>query len=581
MPLSKAKANQQARAARMNVQKWGNSNSTEEATTAHAASTVTPATFEGIAVPCSPVAFNYAEIEAQQIPPTTFDAPEDLPSTAEASAAEGQAYCSPTIGAKLVAGRFRSRVAGCLPLPRASTSFSQKKRNRQLPKRLEDICDGLQGQRVILDLGLLLEFLKRETRCSSCLKGYLMPAVRDGHPVMDTRGLASSIMFQCTVCSASTCFTTSRKLEADNKTQEINLLHVLGEQNAGLAPAKVEKFLTTLGIQYDLHRTNHSLLQKRVGKEVVAMAKESCVESLVNEATVAKDHGDIVNDTVQLSTTGDAAWPNRGSGRSYASFCGMFVLVGALSKRILSAVIFDKMCATCELAEKKEKAPPDHDCWRGARGINAADNLEWRGSSKAMEAAGAVNCVKSMGEFTFCQPCDITAVRVAKFTADEDSNMIAAINDPNGWSGGTLSKNGIDYFNKQYRYVVKTIAALGDSDVPGFVTDDEKATWLSGAVLNIVDHAFNIDPTHAACRRYRAPLPDGAFHPWCGVEAAKPDWQIHLPRGQFLQRDSPPGYYEGVQGVFMKFAHIETIKKQLHNTDTNTNESINGMVVRG
>ncbi|KAK3233661.1 hypothetical protein CYMTET_56053, partial [Cymbomonas tetramitiformis] len=439
MPLSKAKANQQARAARMNVQKWGNSNSTEEATTAHAASTVTPATFEGIAVPCSPIAFNYAEIEAQQIPPTTFDAPEDLPSTAEASAAEGQAYRSPTIGAKLVAGRFRSRVAGCLPLPRASTSFSQKKRNRQLPKRLEDICDGLQGQRVILDLGLLLEFLKRETRCSSCLKGYLMPAVRDGHPVMDTRGLASSIMFQCTVCSASTCFTTSRKLEADNKTQEINLLHVLGEQNAGLAPAKVEKFLTTLGIQYDLHRTNHSLLQKRVGKEVVAMAKESCVESLVNEATVAKDHGDILNDTVQLSTTGDAAWPNRGSGRSYASFCGMFVLVGALSKRILSAVIFDKMCATCELAEKKEKAPPDHDCWRGARGINAADNLEWRGSSKAMEAAGAVNCVKSMGEFTFCQPCDITAVRVAKFTADEDSNMIAAINDPNG---GKAQQNG-------------------------------------------------------------------------------------------------------------------------------------------
>ncbi|KAK3250540.1 hypothetical protein CYMTET_40083 [Cymbomonas tetramitiformis] len=81
-------------------------------------------------------------------------------------------------------------------------------------------------------------------------------------------------------------------------------------------------------------------------------------------------------------------------------------------------------------------------------------------------------------------------MRVAKFTADEDSNMIAAINDPLGevprelqpveklsdpnhlqkllytealeelrkekkWSGGTLSKTVIDYFNKLYRYVVK------------------------------------------------------------------------------------------------------------------------------
>ncbi|KAK3269632.1 hypothetical protein CYMTET_21937 [Cymbomonas tetramitiformis] len=425
---------------------------------------------------------------------------------------------------------------------------------------------------------------------------------------------------QCTVCNQHVHLPSSRKLEDDNKTFEVNVLHALAEQTAGLAPAKVEKFFTTLGVDYRLHRTNHGRNQKLVGKEVTAMAIESCEKALVNEATHTKANGDIVNNVVQLSTTGDCAWPNRGSGRSYSSFCGMFVLVGALTKKILSTSIFDKMCYTCERAEKcpvgddgQVVVPPPHDCWRGARGINCESNPTWRGASKAMEAAGAVLCVKSIGGYIFPEDSDIPAARVAKFTADEDSNMIAAINDPvgdvprelqpveklsdpnhlqkllykaleemrkkKGWSGATLSKTVIDYFNKVYRYVIKSVAVI--EDLPGFENDDEKAEWIHGALLNIVDHAFNIDPTHAACRRYRAPRPDGSFYPWCGVESAKPDWKIHLPHDRFLVRDQPAGHYEAVREVFEKFAHKETILKQLHDTDTNVNESINGMVVKG
>ncbi|KAK3284642.1 hypothetical protein CYMTET_7720 [Cymbomonas tetramitiformis] len=134
-----------------------------------------------------------------------------------------------------------------------------------------------------------------------------------------------------------------------------------------------------------------------------------------------------------------------------------------------------------------------------------------------MEAAGAVLCVKSIGAYKFCHPCDVTSARVAKFTADEDSNMIAAINDPVGdvprelqpveklsdpnhlqkllykalvdlraakhWSGGVLSKAVIEYFNKLYRYVIKSVAVI--EDLPGFETEDEKADWIHGALLNI------------------------------------------------------------------------------------------------
>ncbi|KAK3273008.1 hypothetical protein CYMTET_18729 [Cymbomonas tetramitiformis] len=113
-----------------------------------------------------------------------------------------------------------------------------------------------------------------------------------------------------------------------------------------------------------------------------------------------------------------------------------------------------------------------------------------------MDAAGAVLCVKSIGAYKFCQPCEVTAARVAKFIVDEDSNMIAAINDPTGdvprraiqpveklsdpnhlhkllykalaelrkekrWAGGTLSKSVIEYFDKLYRYVIKSVAVIG------------------------------------------------------------------------------------------------------------------------
>ncbi|KAK3286041.1 hypothetical protein CYMTET_6386 [Cymbomonas tetramitiformis] len=139
-----------------------------------------------------------------------------------------------------------------------------------------------------------------------------------------------------------------------------------------------------------------------------------------------------------------------------------------------------------------------------------------------MEAAGAVLCVKSIGAYKFCHPCDVTSARVAKFTADEDSNMIAAINDPVGdvprelqpveklsdpnhlqkllykalvdlraakhWSGGVLSKAVIEYFNKLYRYVIKSVAVI--EDLPGFETEDEKADWIHGALLNILQPAL-------------------------------------------------------------------------------------------
>ncbi|KAK3250961.1 hypothetical protein CYMTET_39689 [Cymbomonas tetramitiformis] len=243
------------------------------------------------------------------------------------------------------------------------------------------------------------------------------------------------------------------------------------------------------------------------------MAKESCANVLIAEAMATKDDGDIRDGVIHLHASGDAAWPNRGSGRSYSSFCGMFVLVGAVTRKISSASIFDKMCYTCEHAEKQKKPPPEHDCWRGARAILGEDNPDWRGSSKAMEAAVEKNSDPNHLQKLFYKALE--TLRVEK-----------------KWTGTILSVNVIKYFNKLYRHVVKSTVGVEE---PGLETDEEK----------------------------------------------KADWKIHVPGGKFLDRTAADGYYEGVRDVMARFAKKELIMKKLHTTDTNANESINGMVVKG
>ncbi|KAK3262974.1 hypothetical protein CYMTET_28199, partial [Cymbomonas tetramitiformis] len=339
------------------------------------------------------------------------------------------------------------------------------------------------------------------------------------------------------------------------------------------------------------------------------MAKASCEKAFENEVITTMENVDRIEhsdgkDIVQLSVTGDCAWPTRGSGHSYASICGGFILMGAIHKKIISAAIFSKMCTVCENAEKeavkqsKEPVYPEHDRFRGCRGIMADSDHLWRGSSKAMEPKGALCTALGLGKHCFTRDVlKAIVARIRYFTADEDSNMIAALNsalmpawlrpvdklsDPNHmqkiqykllealrvkekWKGGTLSKAVIDYLNRMYRYIIKSVAAK--EDLEWALPEDEKVEWLSGAVMNVIDHAFG---KHEHCGRYRVPLPDGTWHSWCGVDANDPDYKPHLPHGKFLNPNEPHGYYEKVKEVFAsRLAKKEVSLKQLHDTDTN------------
>ncbi|KAK3242862.1 hypothetical protein CYMTET_47462 [Cymbomonas tetramitiformis] len=481
---------------------------------------------------------------------------------------------------------LNKRLAGSLAREstEAKVPCSEEAAKPDLPQ-YHDILSSMRGRRVILDLGMLLDFLKIDVVCGKCRKGHILPTVvEDIRPHIEEHGLASVLHMKCTVCEHETTFETSSKT-GSSRYYEVNTLAVLGEQNAGLAPAKVEKLYTSLGIEYTLHKTNHGSLQKIVGATVETMAKKSCENAFKDEVSATLEREgttETVDGTtyVNIGATGDCAWPTRGSGHAYASFCGGFVLMGALKKKIMSAAIFSKQCATCEAvertAEKEKKAPvyPTHDCFRGCRGIMAERDPLWRGSSKAMEPKGALCTALGLGKHKLNR--NGIFARVRYFTADDDSNMIAALNDPK-LMPACLRPAVIDYLNRMYRYVIKSVAAK--EDLEWAFPEDEKVAWLQGAVMNVVDHTFGM---HDSCGKYRVPMSDGTWHSWCGVDANEPEYKPHLPHGKFLDPNTPPGQNTKVKAVFeTRLAKKEVLLKQLHQTDTNANESYNSMVVRG
>ncbi|KAK3287276.1 hypothetical protein CYMTET_4124 [Cymbomonas tetramitiformis] len=143
----------------------------------------------------------------------------------------------------------------------------------------------------------------------------MLPAVSEGTvPHIEDYGLASVIHMACTVCEHTTTLESSQRMDGEDRRTafEINTLHVLGEQNAGLAPAKVEKLFTAMGIEYHLHKTNHGKLHKVVGATVETLAKESCEKAFEDEVVATLERGnctETVDGTtyVNLGATGDCA----------------------------------------------------------------------------------------------------------------------------------------------------------------------------------------------------------------------------------------------------------------------------------
>ncbi|XP_052281284.1 uncharacterized protein LOC127878796 [Dreissena polymorpha] len=124
-----------------------------------------------------------------------------------------------------------------------------------------------------------------------------------------------------------------------------------------------------------LHHKTMKGIERKVGKHVRAVAKESCTEALQQERLPLYVKQETTSDqTAKGQFKYDMGWQKRGSGRSYDSKSGVGTLIGNRAGKVCAYGARIKDCKTCNY--HKGKGPvPKHQCFKN-----------WNGSSKAMEA---------------------------------------------------------------------------------------------------------------------------------------------------------------------------------------------------
>eukprot|EP00854_Cymbomonas_tetramitiformis_P030315 gene30315-37873_t len=74
-------------------------------------------------------------------------------------------------------------------------------------------------------------------------------------------------------------------------TYDVNVVHAVAEQTAGIIPHKMEQALTALGLDYSLNKRTHRYHQCMVGEAAESICLESCLETLKEEVRLTMEDG--------------------------------------------------------------------------------------------------------------------------------------------------------------------------------------------------------------------------------------------------------------------------------------------------
>ena len=224
---------------------------------------------------------------------------------------------------------------------------------------------------------------------------------------VDNIGIHPNVTMQCSSCNkASEVNIKKTKYEGTTYSGKphrtpncswypLNLQIVLATLATGLGPSDLPIFLSLLGLP-NLRSFSHQQyyrIECLIGKYLREIAQDSMEEALTEELRLTKqykkenniennEHGNLSG----LTTGYDMGWPKRSSGNRFDSMSRHAFLTGCHSKKIIETKITSKKCSVCSTAEAKgQEVKKEHCCPR---------NFE--GSSKAMEAYGALSLVKKI-----------------------------------------------------------------------------------------------------------------------------------------------------------------------------------------
>ena len=277
------------------------------------------------------------------------------------------------------------------------------------------------------------------------------------------------------------------------------------------------------------------------------------------------------------------AWCTKGTGKNYNSYTGYGRALGALLKKIINSWIMNRLCRTCEIAERKGVKPKKHVCIKN-----------WNGSAKAMEAAAilkmviegpdlgyVVDAIVSDDDSTMrahlCLPCPKepfdgeTPAQTRKRIKDDKGKLPHWIREPNFLADPThrnkvVASKFYDLATARVSMsrLTKTHAARLKKDW-GYVVAQNKTKPIEEFMLAAkapVEHLFN---NHLFCGD------------WCdALKAAKEGKSYVHPQG-WLSRDNPEGekIYHQLTEITKKYGSRSYLLQSNHEYTTQTNEALN------
>ena len=110
---------------------------------------------------------------------------------------------------------------------------------------------------------------------------------------------------------------------------------------------------------------------------------------------------------------------------TYSCLSGHGFAIGLRTKKVVSMIIYSKICQTCKIAKARKKIIPLHDC-----------PCNYEGSSKSMESDGALTMLKRCyNDFS---------VYFKHIVSDDDSTMRSLLKHQT--NGGDLPVSIIQHF---------------------------------------------------------------------------------------------------------------------------------------
>ncbi|ODM87173.1 hypothetical protein Ocin01_19509 [Orchesella cincta] len=140
----------------------------------------------------------------------------------------------------------------------------------------------------------------------------------------------------------------------------------------------------------------------------------------------------------------DGGWPKRSYGHTYDSPCGVAVIIGARTGKVLYFGTRTKTCVVCNTASNKGLQPKDHTCYKN-----------WNKASTAMEQDILLDGFK--------QSLQVHGIAYLQFVGDGDSSVHSAVVDV--YEGHKVEK--IDCYNHVTKNLNKKLHAIAAGAVKG------------------------------------------------------------------------------------------------------------------